>query len=89
MPLSRIGRLVMDLSHSTSCTHKFSKKHTPTGHHQPLAWFLFQEDEDGFFFPLSKNIAGNIKTAHHGMVAGTVIQGQYVGHRRYTSMLLY
>jgi hypothetical protein len=27
--LSRIGRLVMDLSHSTSCTHKFSKTTHP------------------------------------------------------------
>jgi len=42
-----------------------------------------------FSFHYKKKIAGNIKTAHHGMVAGTVIQGQYVGHRRYTSMLLY
>jgi hypothetical protein len=81
MPLSRIGRLVMDLSHSTSCTHKFSKKHTPSGHHQPLAWFLFQEDEARFKLLATARRPGN--SDPRPAMPMHAIQGQYVGHHRY------
>ena len=77
MPLRRIGRLVMDLSHSTSCTHKFSKKTHPIVPSSATCLIPLPRGWSQIFLSIiKKKIAGNCKTARHGMIASTVIQGR-------------